>query len=184
MKEINLLPQREKEFILKEEKLKIILILGFSLITALISFSLILLSIKIYLLGEIETQKILLFKKETEPFPIKEIEEKIASHNLILSQLNSFYKNNFSLSKILEDIFQALPQEIYLTNLNTSLTTLKDERILEISLSGFSPKREVLLEFKKSLESKKSFKDIYFPPSSWIKAQNINFSVDFKVPLK
>jgi len=184
MKGINLLPQKEKELLLKEEKFKIILILGISLIAALISFSLILLSIKIYLLGEIEIQKILLLQKETESLPVKEIEGKISSHNLILSQLRSFYQNNFSLSETLEDIFQTLPQEIYLTNLNVSLTTLKGERLLEVSLSGFSPDRETLLEFKKNLESRESFRDIYFPPSSWIKAQNINFSVDFKISLK
>ena len=48
------------------------------------------------------------------------------------------------------------------------------------SLRGFSPDREYLSQFKKNLESNASFKDVNFPPSTWVKPRDIEFSISFK----
>jgi len=57
---INLLSPKEKLVLIEEENQKLILILGTILFLALLCFALILLSIKIHISGELETQKIFL----------------------------------------------------------------------------------------------------------------------------
>ena len=63
---INLLPSQEKEEIKQEENFKLILILGIIFLFFLISFSLILTSINIYISGEAKVQKILYQQREKE----------------------------------------------------------------------------------------------------------------------
>lgn len=181
---LNLLPPKYKEQFSQEENLKMILILSIVFLVALISFSLILLSIKIYIQGELKAQEILLSEKELESSPSRELEEKLKSGNFALSQLDSFYQKNFSSVEILEKIFQTLPPKTYLTSLNLSVISKKEGNFISVSLAGYSPTRETLLEFKKNLESQGLFEKISFPPSNWIKSVDIDFAVNFQIPIK
>jgi len=174
---INLLPPEEKEILIQEEKFKLVLILGILFLTFLICLILILFSIKISLSGEVGAQKILL-NQEEERFKgtqIQSLEEKIIAFNQILSKLSQFYYSQISLTGVLEKISQNLPSGAYLTAFNFSSETG------QISLSGFSPSREILLELKGNLEKEESFQEIYFAPSSWVKPADIDFLVTFKI---
>lgn len=172
---INLLPPEEKENLLREENWNLILILEILVLIFLICLALILFSVKISISGQLEVQKILLLQEEKkfEESQIQSLEEKITTSNQSLSKLNSFYQSQTNLTEILEKISETLPPETYLTDLNLSLA--------QISLSGFSPTREILLEFKKNLEEEQTFGEIYFPPSNWIKPTDIDFLVNFKI---
>jgi Tfp pilus assembly protein PilN len=181
MTTINLLPKREKELLVQEENWKLTLVLETIFFAALICLILILFSIKTYISGQAEAQKILLSQKEIETPQMKELEEKIKTSNLLFSGLDSFYKEQPNLTGILEKLSQTIPQGTYLNDLNFVLLTGESEKLAEISLSGFSPTREALLGFKKNLEEEASFGEIYFPPFCWLKANDINFSVTFKV---
>lgn len=160
---INLLPPQQKEELLEEEKYNLVLTLGILFLIFLISLILILFSIKIFISGETEAQKIL-FSGEEKKFKesqIQNLEEKINISNQTLSRLSLFYQTQLNLTEILEKISGTLPSGTYLTNLNFSLLTTPAEGetqkyLAQISLTGFSPTREILLEFKKALE-KKSF---------------------------
>ena len=172
---INLLPPQHKRELQREENRKLALILEIIFVAVLLSFALILLSIKIYITGELEVQKILLEQKGLESSSIQELEKEIKFYNLSLSKLNSFYQKNSKRTEILEEISQTLPSNIYLTRLNLStirfqkgLSEEEQKEQLLVSLSGFSPKRETLLEFKENLEKQELFKEIYFPPSNWV----------------
>lgn len=179
---IDLLPQREKETLTQEENLKLVLILGIIFLISLTSLALMLFSIKTYISGQVEAQKILLTQKEQESLQIQELEEKVKESNLILSNLNSFYQESSSVTEILEKISKTLPSGTYLSTLNFSPLADEEEKYLaQISLSGFSPNREILLEFKKNLEVQDAFEEIYFPPSNWVKPTDIYFSVKFKI---
>jgi len=178
---INLLPQREREILTQEENWKLILILGIIFLTFLISLALILFSIQVYISGQIEAQKILFSQKEVESSKVQDFQEKIKLTNLSFSKLNSFYQGVFNGSEILEKTSGALPPGTYLTNFTLSTITGEEEYPAQISLSGFSPNRETLLEFKKNLESQELFKEVYFPPSNWVEPINIDFSVNFKI---
>lgn len=174
---INLLPPEEKEILRQEKSWKLILILGILSLIFLISFALILFSIKIYLQSQLDFQKTLvkLEEERAKTFGIKNLQSEIAALNQNLSKLNSFYQRQISLTEILEKISKILPPEIYLNNFTYQRNTL------QISLSGFAPSRENLLEFKKKLEEEKSFKEVYFPPQNWLKTTNIDFFLTFKI---
>lgn len=182
---INLLSPKEKLILIQEENQKLILILGIILFLALICFALILLSIRIYISGELEAQKIFLEQKKLDSSSTQEIEQEIKYQNLSFFDLKAFYEKDFRKSEILEKISQHLPSSTYLTNfyLSTIISKEKENQLL-ISFSGFSPDRDILLEFQRNLESEDMFQQVDFPPSNWVKPNNIDFSVNFKIELK
>ncbi|KPJ71817.1 hypothetical protein AMJ50_00705 [Parcubacteria bacterium DG_74_3] len=179
MSTINLLPPKEKDLLVQEERWKLTLILGFILLAFFISLVLILFSVKTYISGQVEAQKILLSQKELESPQIEELAEKIKESNLVFSNLNSFYQQNLDITEILEKISQALPSGSYIHGFDLSL--LEGEYPAQVALTGFSPNRETLLEFKKNLEAEKLFQEIYFPPQNWVRPTDIIFSVNFKI---
>jgi len=174
---INLLPSNEKEELRQEEIFKLVLILGIVILAILTSLTLVLFSIKISLLTELETQKFYLEEKEKElKSPrLAGLEEKIKALNLTLAKLSSFYQGKTYLTEILEEISQTLPEKTYLTSLNFNA------EFSQFSLSGFSPDRATLLQFKENLEREKKFTNIYFSPASWLEPKDINFSVNFSI---
>jgi len=176
---INLLPPQEKEIILMEKNKRIAIILSFLLLFFLVCLILISISIRIYLQGFIESEKSFLAQSEKEFFQSESqnLQEKIKSINSLIGELNSFYRQKIYFSEITERISKTLPENFYLTNFNLVLS----EEEINVSLSGFAPLREDLFKFKESLETEKNFKDISFPPANWIKAQNIDFYVTFKI---
>lgn len=179
---INLLPSQYKKELLEERNYRLVLILGILVLLSFVSLALILFSIKIYISGQVEYQKIILSEAEREfkQSETQNLQEKIALTNLTFSKLNSFYQENLYFTKTLERISKTLPSGTYLTNL--SFTPLaREEFQVQISLSGFSPSREILFEFKKNLETEKDFQEIYFPPTNWIRPTDINFSLTFKI---
>lgn len=177
---INLLPPKEKEELKKEETLKLTLILGIVFLIFLTFLFLMLLSIKIFLNGELEVQKILYREKEEEfnNSQCQVFQGKIEAANEKLLKVDSFYKNQENLSGIMEKISEALPKSAYLTNLSITLPEGKEEK-LDGTFSGFALTRETLLEFKQNIE--KEFEEINFPASNWVEPENINFSATFKV---
>jgi len=174
---INLLPPQQKEELLGEEKLRLVLTLGIIISAFLISFTLILFSIKTSFSADLEIQETYFEqrKKELESPGIQELEKKIKNYNLTLARLETFYQGQLDLTSILEKISQTLPEKTYLTTLNFNPQTS------QFSLTGFSPNREKLLQFKENLEKTEGLKEIYFPPANWLQATNINFSVNFKI---
>jgi len=181
---INLLPPQQKEELLEEKKLKLVLILGITILTVLFSLFLILFSVKTSVRGEVELQKVLMEQKDLQAPQQKILEERIKSLNLTLSELSSFYQREISLVDILETISKTLPKRTYLNTFNFSRLTKKEDLEkyrAQVSLSGYAPSREILLEFKKNLESQDSFSGVYFPPANWVTPTDIIFTVNFKV---
>ena len=176
---INLLPSQEKEELRKEEQFKVILILGIIIIASLVYFSLILCSINIFLSGELKSQEIIYTQREKElknP-QIQAFQTNLADFNKKISQLDSFYQDQFAFTEILEKISGMIPPEISFLSLSLSLK----EKTAECSFSGFSPSRDILVQFKDILEKEESFTEIYFPPTCWIKPEDINFTINFNI---
>lgn len=181
---INLLPPEYKKELSEEEKLRMILLLGVVFFAVLISFSLILLSIRIYILGELDSEKILLSQKELETLPIREMEKEIEIQNKKLLQLNYFYEKNFKITDFLEKIFQALPPKTYLTSLDLSIATEKESKFILVYLRGFSPDRATLLALRENLENLNIFEEINFPASNWLKSRDIDFIINLRYQIK
>jgi len=181
---INLLPPQAKTELILEEKWKLVMLLGLLFLIFFVCLSLILISINIYISGEAASQKILLEQREKEfrTPQTQTLQKNLTVFNQTLSQLDSFYQSQFNTSDVLEKISGLLPSGTYLTNLScVAQASSKDGWKTNCSLSGFCPTRETLLDFKTNLENEKSFGEVFFPPASWVKPMNINFSVTFKV---
>ena len=180
---INLLPTEYKKEIAQEENWKLVMILGILVLFFFICLSLILLSVKIFVSGETEAQKILVEQKEKELLApqMQALQQNLTNFNQTLFQLESFYQNQFKITKTLEQISTVFPSEIYLTNLSVS-PQIKEEGGWQTSynISGFSPDRDKLLKLKENLDKEGSFQEVYFPPVSWMKIANINFTATFK----
>lgn len=176
---INLLPPREKIKLLRIKREKITIFIGIIILVSAICLSLILFALQTYIGSRTELQKIALeeIQKEFEKSGLQKLQEKITSTNKAFLQLKLFYEQKPFFSEIIETIYSTLPKAMYLYNL--SLSQQKDE--IQVSLAGFAPNREVLLELKKNLEARPEFKEIYFPMASWVKTKDIDFFVTFSL---
>ena len=183
---INLLPSKAKTELFEEEIKRLIIILGGLVLSFLISLTLILFSTEIYISAKVSSkrsQRDILEEQLGAP-DIQNLKEKITKTNQDLSKLNSFYEGQIDLVEIFEKISEILLPNMYLTNFSYQKTTTQpppseEKYIAQISLSGYAPNRETLLEFKKNLEKK--FPNPYFPPQNWIKSKDIDFQVNFQI---
>jgi len=169
---VNLLPPQQKWELRQEEKYKLFLILVISVIVFSVALSLVLLTVKIYISGNLQGNKIVAASS------LQEQEKGIVATNKNLENLDSFYGKSSDFAQFLENISGILPVGIRLTSV--SLVSLKDGGF-SASLQGFSPTREILLQMKNNLGEKEDFKDINFPVSNWVKPDNVDFIVNFKV---
>jgi len=180
---INLLPPENKKELLREEQYKIVLILGIFVLLFLLSFSLILFSIKIYISGQLEAEKEFVeqSRKEMEFSEIEKLEKEIKSINKNISELDLFYQNQISLTEVLKELSFVLPSGVYLKTISINSSQEKDGKFL-VALSGFSPSRDLLIELESNIKTKKEFfRDPSLPPSTWTKPLNIDFSLSLKI---
>ena len=174
---INLLPPAYQKELKQEENRRLTVILGMLFLVFLISLILILFSVKLYIQGQLASVKILADSEEKTLLTpqIQDLQGKINSANRNLAKLALFYGSQISAVGILEKIFKTIPSEIYLT----AFSWQKDTS--QVTISGFSPTREVLFNFQRNLEAAKEFTDFNFPSQNWIKSSNIDFYVSFKI---
>lgn len=177
---INLLPSKEKRELSIEKNIRITVILGSLAMLFLVCLSLLLLSINIFIVGGIETQKILFDQraKELETFKMQSLQKDLVSFNKTLGYLDDFYGSRKDFVDVLKRVSDTVPDGVILSNLSLNP---KAEGDLLCNLSGFSRDRETLLKFKENLEKEGMLKNINFPPASWVKPADINFSVSFGI---
>jgi hypothetical protein len=171
---INLLPPEQIKELKEEENFKILLNLFLLTLFFLFSFFLILLSIKFYLSGVLDSQKILLEKEEK--ILDLEKENEIKKYNEILSKIEKFYQKKVLLFPKAENFFEKIPQSIYLRELEAKIDK-KGE--ISFFVSGFSKNRESLLNLIKIL--KENYQEVSFPPEILLKESEIDFSITFKI---
>lgn len=177
---INLIPPAQKQKLFWEKIEKTVFIIWFLVFFFIFCLFLVLLSIRIYINSQFYGEKALVLqsKEEFNLTKVKDFEKKINSINSQIIKIDNFYNKKVYFSEILEDISLVLPEEIYLKEI--SLISDFDKNI-KVSLQGFSPSREFLFDFRETLEEKKDFINVSFPPSNWIDKYNIDFSVNFEV---
>lgn len=178
---INLLPLEEKQKLLYSKKEKLAVIWGIVILVSLVCLTLILLSIKFYVLAETDYQKNLLQQAEQK----NKTSDFTASvgimqrYDATLSQLDSFYKKEIYFNQALKIITDVpAPKGLYLTNFSLN----RDEKgTVQAGVSGVSDTRDNLLIFKNSIEQSQGIKNPYFSPESWISPKNVNFSLTFGI---
>ena len=176
---INLLPPKQKKELSEKKDLKTAFILGVLFLSFLLSFTLILFTIEIFISRDLEVEEVFLGEKERVVSLNKEIEEDLKETNRSFGNLKSFYKEKGNLILLLEKISALLPTGTYLESFNYNPLEVSGEIKSTVSLSGFCPDRETLLTFKKNLEKESQFLNINFPPENWIEPLNIKFNVSF-----
>ena len=157
--------------------MRISVILIITVFSALICLALLLLLIDINLRTQYLLEKTILENKseEFESTEIKQLKSQVISVNEILEWISSAQQEKFYLCGNIEKLSAIIPFQLDISNISYR------EQNNEISLSGFSPEREFLLELKERLEEENSFKNVYFPPSTWVDAIDIDFLVKFNV---
>ncbi|MCP6719162.1 MAG: hypothetical protein KJI71_02930 [Patescibacteria group bacterium] len=182
---INLLSKSQREELQSQENLRMVLILGVLFLSFILSLGLILLLVKNYFLLTLESKRILFREREKIVSLNKDLEKEISQYNVLLSDINSSYQEQYDLTQALERAYQTLPDGTYLTNFNFIIIEKKvsqgTKKTAKISMSGVCPTRELLLSFKESLESEKSFSGVYFSPNSWIEPIGPKFNVTFEL---
>jgi len=175
---INLLPPQFKKGIKKEANWRMFVILGLIFLFFLLSLFLILLSVKVYVSGQAESQEISL-KTERDQFSdigMKQLEDEIRVINQEMFQLQAFYKEQFLFSDFLENLAEALPAASYFTRV--SFRYLSQEEGIRVNLSGFASNREALRQFRNNLEDNPDVYDVELPGIN-----PDNFSMTFKIKI-
>ena len=174
---INLLPQKEKDELLLKRIKNLVLVLGSIVVIALICLIFVLLSIKFYILTEVDSQKFLLqdTQKKYESPDVVNLKNAIQKYNNSLPIIASFYQNEIYLSDVLSGISEIQkPAGLYFTNISLDNQQAKS---VKVSISGTSATRESLITFQKSLENQPKIKNILFSPESWINPVKVNFNL-------
>ncbi len=157
---INLLPPEEKSKILINAKIKVVAILWFLILFFIFCLLVFLIFINLYIKIQLNAQRakadqIMEFSFKAEAF---DLEKKIALLDSDVVEINKFYENRVYFSEIFNKISAVMPGNIYFTN----LTADKKKGGVEVSISGFSPSRETLLELKKNIDKESDyFKNVY-----------------------
>lgn len=173
---INLLPPEQKKELKERESQKIVLILGFLGFLFFLSLTFGLAIIKFYLSGEIIAQKTIeeVIQKELVSKENENAKKEIIKFNKDVTRILSFLKEKIFLSEVLKKITIILPNELYLD----SISFQKDDNLFTIT--GFAKTRDALILFKNELEKEKSFSEVNFPPTNWVRANEFNFFLTFK----
>ena len=183
---INLLPEQYKNELKDEENFRLTLILGILILLSFVVFSLLLLSIRIYVAGQIQTQKILV-ESQREDYGDKDPVTQIRELNLIVNATSSFYKNQVMVSDILTRLTASLPAGLYITSFNytsdKSTSASGQTIVARISLFGITPTTNDLLTLKTNIESDTLFSDLVIPPEVWKNpsAKDVEFSIRIEV---
>ncbi len=189
---INLLPPFHKQELKDDQlRLKILWLLVFSLF-ALLFFMAIVFSLHFY--GSLKAKDLLNVISAKEQIiknpEFQESKQIINATNQNLYKIYQTRNEQISVFAVLEKTISLMPNSIYLTSFSfqnsfqevqdPKTKTTEKEFLANIRIGGVAQVRDVLFSFKQSLSQEPEFKDVYFSPSSWMKASNADFSAEFK----
>jgi len=181
---INLLPPIEKERLRMEKVKRMVIVLWFLASFFLICLILVFFSIRIYIKSQLQTQQSIFSQaRETDKKKaIEEFEARVGLMNLEIERIKNFYDSKVYFSDLAERISVVLPSGVYLNDI--SMDFVQDKNIVKVSLNGFSPSRDALLELKENMEMEEDFQNVHFPQSDWVKEFNIDFSIGLEIAVK
>lgn len=153
---INLLPIKEKEKLIWEKKLRLVLIIGVLIIICLLSLWMALLAVKIQVSTQAKTQISLTQAELTKAHQLNEIKDKIGSINNLLSEMNKVYDNQIFLSDSLINISEILSRKVYLK------TFIYEKDKFQISISGQVKDLEDLNDLRERFKEQGDFQKVDF----------------------
>lgn len=180
---INLLPPSYKKELRDEENLRILFILITSFGVFLLVLSLLLLALRVYLWGELSSQKLLSESFAQELSIQSKAQQEMQETTADFSALSRTNAGQVSLAETFQHLFSALPSGVSLLSVSFSsprITFLKGETVREhaqVVLQGSSPSREVLSRFRENLEGDAFFRELFFPLANFTNLQNFSLSI-------
>lgn len=173
---INLLPPEQKKELLLKKKIHLIIVLGSVFTIFIICLSLILLSLKFYLLITIYSMEFQTANTK-DLLKLTEAKKEITEYNFKINNLKSFYENQLFFNEMLRSTLEVdIPKGVYIIYILSE----KNNNEIETTIYGFSDLRENLILFKDNIDKSNIIKSPYFSPDSWTKTSNINFYLTFK----
>ncbi len=167
--------------LLAEKTKRMIAVLGVSIIIPLVCFILILLSIKLYIFAEVNSEKVVLdqIKNKYQTSDFLTFKNTIKKGNEALANASEFYQKEIYVTKILKTMsLISRPKSLYITDF--SLNRDKNKKI-KVIISGFSGSREDLITFKKNIDDTQVIENPSFSPESWVSPDNITFHLTFEI---
>ena len=179
---INLLPPKQKEELERYRVRRIVIVLGVIITAFLIAFALVLLTLNIYLQGEVNYLSSILKAKrgKNKTSEIESIQDKFKNYNKRVSKIQGFYEQQDHPSDFLQKLNSTLPQSVYLTSLSYKKVTEEDYKA-RVGISGYCPDRDTLFQLKRKMDEKDQWEALELPPSNWVEPTDINFKVNFKI---
>lgn len=178
---INLLPQHEKDALRLSMIKNLSLSLGLIITVALLCFIFVLLSVKFYVMAEVDDQKFL-YQSTQENYKspnIVSLKNAIEKYNKSMPVVAAFYENRIYLGDVLSDISNVEAAEgLNFTNLSLEA---QPSGLIRVSVSGISDTRENLISFQKELEEIEKIQNLSFSADSWINPVNANFKLVFEL---
>jgi hypothetical protein len=107
-----------------------------------------------------------------------EFSEKISGVNSLAGFINSLDSGHYEWSQLLSDITERAPAGIKISILEVSQDTGS------VSMRGFSPNREKLLEYKNNLEKIIFLEQVRLPIQQLSQKENIDFTINIKLDLE
>jgi len=104
-------------------------------------------------------------------YNIKQEENKITDYTTAFHNLVAFYREQIKVSEVFDKFVSAMPAGFYIN----SFSFQNDK----ITVSGYCPDRDSLVNFQSNLENNGSFANIYIPSSNWVTQKDIKFNVSF-----
>jgi len=176
---VNLLPEKEKNFIKKEYSIRflttilVLLLVSILLSTFFLLPGFIILNVK----ENTAVEEINILKKSIQNKDSVETEKKLKS---IQAEVDILGRQDarISLSKIIDTIIKNKPDKIYITDILYNKIQKNGGNEEVITVRGKTNERDLLLDFKKTLTGITSFKRIDLPLSNLTKDEDIYFLLD------
>lgn len=180
---INFLPESEKKYLRFLDDKKTVFILGFLLLVFFVVFSFALYGVKYCLVSKIEVQKELILAEQAKlkAAQTQTLNDKTEQINKTLSEIRGFQQKEIRFSPVLAGLAPLPSSDIYFKTISVRKIKPAGEKETTgtLALTGFCLKRETLFLFKKNLETKECFSEVWFSPDSWLKPGEIDFRASF-----
>ena len=176
MIKLNLLPPQEKKILSLEEIQRWISFYGVAVLGLLFVFIVLLMVAWLFIMVQLDWAKADL-EKARQNFNsqgFKEQENKVNQINQQLGKISRAQNDYRSYLDVLAKISTLIP-----ANIRLNAFSLNEQK--EIRLNGFTPQRELIIQFRERLEKSGFFKDIESPLSNLTQQTNITFDLKFKI---
>ncbi len=171
---INLLPPSQKEKVYRERVKKVTITIVFHFIIFLLFLSFSFFGASYYGVNILRREADYIATERDQITDLIEISKEVELVNQRMQLIDEHEKKSVSLSETFKKIERKIPKDIMLSSFE-----LNQDDGYQILISGHIENWQTLVELETALED--NFNQVEFSSDSWIKPEDIDFSVTFKI---